>query len=790
MASQTLTGTQFAEIIGISDFSTKLHWIGSYTLLSQDPVANTSTLRLYGSIYLSNSSSQHYYSLGYNEKFTVAGTTLKTGRYDFYTPADNGYTLWGSTDRVITHNSDGTFPSQTYTITACSGHFNYGNGQSASGTISGIASIDRTAATPTVTVSSITANSFSLAVSTNVNCNKFEYSLDGGSTWITFSTTNGQSASVSITGLNPATTYALVVRVTKTYNEITSTASQSVSTLGFSIIDTAPDRNVAQTITITYHTQVANYYHKIQFALGSTVLATETIGKITTVGSKTYTSTYNFPATVLPSSESATITATLLTYGDSGYTNLIGSNDKTFTLTVPNASPYLPSATKTTTPYNTNTWLNSKSLYVGGYTAMNVAVTPSAGTGATVTSVVLTGVEYTTVSTNNFRTSVLPSGTNTFNIVVTDSRGRQATVQISQEFLWYSAPSVSSFSSQRGTYSNGTWTQSNTGNHIRIYLTASGSLSSQGNTVTKTVKATISGQQVNPNYTSGNYYYWTGTSADVSYLFTATVTDSVGQSSTLTLTVASAAVPFNLNTTLPAAAFGKVAEQAKTLELASDWNLNVGGDISSDGTVTADSVVTDDLSVTNDVTFANVTANAVEATSLTLDGFVIPDANQQDKYPKMKSDGSGLEWGTFPALATVATTGDYDDLSNKPTIPPTPNDYITEQGTSGNWIYRKYNSGVAECWGNFTVNVTGWNSWGNLYEGARSVNLEPAYPTGLFNATPVLNVTVWHPSIGLAGCEVYGTHSKDNVPSIIPLRPSTGGTGQIGVCIHSVGTWK
>ena len=423
---------------------------------------------------------------------------------------------------------------------------------------------------------------------------------------------------------------------------------------------------------------------------------------------------------------------------------------------------------------------------------MNVAVTPSAGAGATVTSVVLTGVEYTTVSANNFRTAILQSGTNTFNIVVTDSRGRQATVQISQEFLWYSAPSVSSFSSQRGTYSGGTWTQSNTGNHIRIYLTASGSLSSQGNAVTKTVKATINGQQVNPNYTSGDYYYWTDTSADVSYLFAATVTDSVGQSTALPLTVASAAVPFNLNPMMPAAAFGKVAEKIKTLELASDWKLDVGGDIDSGGTVTADSVVTEDLNVTNDVTFANVTANAVEATSLTLDGFDIPDANQQDKYLKMKSDGSGLEWGavTFPTLATVATTGDYDDLSNKPTIPPTPNDYITEQGTSGDWIYRKYNSGVAECWGNFTVNVTGWNSWGNLYEGARSVNLAPAYPTGLFNATPVLNVTVWHPSIGLAGCEVFGTHSKDNVPSIIPLRPSTGGTGQIGVCIHSVGTWK
>ena len=784
MASQTLTGTQFAEITGISDFSTKLHWIGSYELLSQDPVANTSTLRLYGSIYLSNNSSQHYYSLGYNEKFTVAGTTLKTGRYDFYTPADNGYTLWGYTDRVITHNSDGTFPSQTYTITACSGHFNYGNGQSASGTISGIASIDRTAATPTVTVSSITANSFSLAVSTNANCNKFEYSLDGGSTWTTFSTTDGQSASVDITGLNPATTYALVVRVTKTYNEIVSIIAQSVSTLGFSIIDTAPDRNVAQTTTITYHTQVANYYHKIRFNLGSTVLAMETIGIVSTVGSKTYTSTYNFPATVLPSSESATVTVTLLTYGDSGYTNLIGTSEKTFTLTVPNASPYLPSATKITTPYNTNTWLNTKALYVGGYTAMDVAVTPSAGTGATVTSVVLTGVEYTTVSTNNFRTAILQSGTNTFNIVVTDSRGRQATVQVSQEFLWYSAPSVSSFSSQRGTYSGGTWTQSNTGNHIRIYLTASGSLSSQGNTVTKTVKATINGQQVNPNYTSGDYYYWTGTSADVSYLFAATVTDSVGQSTALSLTVASAAVPFNLNPMMPAAAFGKVAEKIKTLELASDWKLDVGGDIDSGGTVTADSVVADDLNVTNDVT-----ANAVNATSLTLDGFVIPDANQQNKYPKMKSDGSGLEWGEFPTLATVATTGSYNDLSNKPTIPPTPNDYITEQGTSGNWTYRKWSNGVAECWSRQSISKSGaWTSWaGGIYVDSWD-GTSFDYPSNLFISIPVFIFTI--ESTSYTWASPFGASTAAKTPAIVFMRPGASSSLNATVNLYAKGNWK
>lgn len=33
-------------------------------------------------------------------------------------------------------------------------------------------------------------------------------------------------------------------------------------------------------------------------------------------------------------------------------------------------------------------------------------------------------------------------------------------------------------------------------------------------------------------------------------------------------------------------------------------------------------------------------------------------------------------------------------------------DYIVEQGTSGDWTYRKWKSGVAECWAHITVPLT------------------------------------------------------------------------------------
>ena len=43
-------------------------------------------------------------------------------------------------------------------------------------------------------------------------------------------------------------------------------------------------------------------------------------------------------------------------------------------------------------------------------------------------------------------------------------------------------------------------------------------------------------------------------------------------------------------------------------------------------------------------------------------------------------------------------------------------DYIIEQGTQGEWTYRKWHSGILEQWGRFEMNVGSWKSWGSVYE--------------------------------------------------------------------------
>ena len=67
-------------------------------------------------------------------------------------------------------------------------------------------------------------------------------------------------------------------------------------------------------------------------------------------------------------------------------------------------------------------------------------------------------------------------------------------------------------------------------------------------------------------------------------------------------------------------------------------------------------------------------------------------------------------------------------------------DYVVEQGTSGIWTYRKWKSGIAECWGTYTANIA-INTSSAVYGGYRSgaINL-PAFPI-TFTSAPSVSAT-------------------------------------------------
>lgn len=108
-------------------------------------------------------------------------------------------------------------------------------------------------------------------------------------------------------------------------------------------------------------------------------------------------------------------------------------------------------------------------------------------------------------------------------------------------------------------------------------------------------------------------------------------------------------------------------------------------------------------------------------------------------------------------------------------------DVIVEQGTSGIWTYRKWNSGIAECWGINSASVTCSVISSPWIRGSMN-NIN--FPSSLFNDTPLVMLTGFNAEwVSLA------SHSKDAISTIYIYTVATG-TSTRSVRIHAIGTWK
>lgn len=115
-------------------------------------------------------------------------------------------------------------------------------------------------------------------------------------------------------------------------------------------------------------------------------------------------------------------------------------------------------------------------------------------------------------------------------------------------------------------------------------------------------------------------------------------------------------------------------------------------------------------------------------------------------------------------------------------------DWIVEQGTSGIWTYRKWNSGVAECWGKSSTTITSWSPWGSGYLSTPNINVN--FPTNFFIESPNCSLFVTL-SNGGSVLEVHSTVTSSRVSAIQGMRMTTGGTDISFVAwIHAIGKWK
>ena len=108
-------------------------------------------------------------------------------------------------------------------------------------------------------------------------------------------------------------------------------------------------------------------------------------------------------------------------------------------------------------------------------------------------------------------------------------------------------------------------------------------------------------------------------------------------------------------------------------------------------------------------------------------------------------------------------------------------DYVVEEGTSGEWTYRKWASGIAECW----VDTSGtWSSDGTVcgwYYRLATINL----PSGLFIKVKACSASgTWGTGVSIITARGY------NASSIRLSLISNQDGGNVWWNAHIIGRWK
>lgn len=361
----------------------------------------------------------------------------------------------GSTSGTITvaHGSDGKksitvgFSTRVYVY----GSTDYGGSMT-------LTNIDRTAPTVTLATSSITASGVTVKATASTTCDRFDYSIDGGSTWTNFSTTSGTTASKAITGLTPNTTYSIKVRARKKTNQVYgSSSASSVKTLGGSVISSVSAFTAdAATAKITMSVTVYNtsYTHTLVIKNGSTTVLTIT-GLSLSNGSNTITLTAAQRSTVLAAMsalKSFTGTFTLTTY--SGSTQIGTASEKTATVqtTSANSAPTFTAFTFEDSNATAVGVTGNNQILIQNISTLKLTLTAAAAkNGATISSYsVVAGSKTASGTTTAITVGTLPDkGTVPVIVTAIDSRGYTTAVTVNITVLEYEGINITEYSMRR-----------------------------------------------------------------------------------------------------------------------------------------------------------------------------------------------------------------------------------------------------------------------------------------------------------------------------------------------------
>lgn len=346
---------------------------------------------------------------------------------------------------------------------------------------------------------------------------------------------------------------------------------------------------IEQGVDITIASKVSAYYHDIHLYIPDTSgyginLTTSTVGR--KAGG---THHINFTTGQLQDiynqmskTTSSQFTVYVKTYTSATGTTEIGDwqNKSAVGNINPNVKPNITSLTPVSS-VTTGTFAN---LYVQGKTTVKLTCEATMGSGATISSYTFSGPNLNTSSTSNTATSgvITSSGTLTYTVTVTDSRGRTASTTTQIDVHQYSNPS---FKSTLVNRSNSAGTLDSSGTYAKY--TVEGSYSSVGGKNTRTITVAHSSDNgstysaettiqaaTNLNATISGVYGSGALSTTSSYKIRFTIKDGYGATSTSILTLSTVSRAINIKSDNNGIAFGKIAEGSG---VETSWDITFKG---------------------------------------------------------------------------------------------------------------------------------------------------------------------------------------------------------------------
>ena len=548
--------------------------------------------------------------------------------------------------------------------------------------------------------------------------------------------------------------------------------------------------STGSSLTVTITPANSSFKHRLQYKIGATIY------KVTDYLPSTTTSyTCDIPHSWMPSTTNSTLVVLLSTYTSAGVE--VGSVYKLVSISVPSTIKPSVSALTATSSVTSGTFAN---LYVQGKTAVILSATASAGSGAEIVSYTYSGPSISSTGSSSTATTgtLQASGSLTYTVTVKDSRGLTADKTVTIYSQPYSAPTISYVSVQRcdadgnlsdsGTYAKYTVNSTYSNVNSKNTRTVTVAYSSNGGT-SYSAETTLQAATDTTNSKTG--VYGGGAFAIAStYTIRFTIKDAYGASDTEFAPLQSAARPLNISANGKGVAIGGMStKNAFECSMDADFNnnVNIDGMATIGSTLTAKSGIDSKSSIymgglhgqTGElqVVFSNPSTSTYPHTSYFFGG----------------APNSPTAIGCFDGLKG-RTIWNYNDVYNTINIGSSDADiylrgvkmadFVTEQGASGDWTFRKWNSGTAECWRTISGNINKYTTWNGMHGYTGSAQ----FPSGFFTQSPNVQYQV---DIGTGfTMSAQGASSTKDTFNWLALASDGDANVKYSIDVYAIGKWK